>query len=627
MKSKKRSAGKSRKKRSPTVERPTANPVTGVTSLRRYRKVLMKVLTTSCSNYSWAPYLSLLLRNKEWGDLYSWAECASTEVYGTAAEHYAANQIVALVKKYPWHWTEIGLNQSPKDAAIETFLKAEKRCGVTNKRFATLGNRFTSYKPQLEYMRRWIFNLLGETPDLKDIYQQCGFSSGAAIGVHGNATNLYRKLYAKDWSVSSCAKIYAMHALWSNDQIPLLFAEKRNGFVCYDRDEIIKGMQDKCVEKSFNYVSFVPKTAKTHRSIAVEPLLNSYIQKGIDAVLRRKLRRRGYDLSDQTRNQTLAREGSVTGLLATMDLSSASDTISIGLARYLLPWEWFDLLNRTRSASYSIDGKEPVRYNKFASMGNGFCFPLETIIFTAATRASIHFSRVADKTHSIYGDDIIVPTGAYETLSKLLNYCGFVVNSSKSFNTGPFRESCGADWYEGQDVRPVYLDYLLADDIRLMIFHNATLRGSWQSLFFEEVLPMIRAWVPYRQRMCRPLSAQPLQPLDPRFSAGGFRHLQIADPRVKDALLSWDEFLAQAISNGAFSVDQDTFMASHKVKWDRSIWNWTWQELLVTPVEDKPGKDPIHKSNFNTSRYLSLLLGSPGGKLNLRRKVRLGFKQ
>lgn len=539
-----------------------------------------------------------MVRTSAWPELYEWTEHATTEVYSTAAEHFAVAQVSALIKKYPLSYKEFGFTKTPEETAFEKFTDAERHCKLVNKRFRTLRYRFSKYRGQLEYMRSWIGHVLGDKPNLRQIYDQCGFSGGASIGVHGNATNLYRKVFADSWTVSSCAMPYALHALCSNEQILLSFMDERNGYVCYDVDLAVQRMKEKCITTPFNKVSFVPKTAKTDRSIAVEPLLNSFLQKGIDLELRGKLRKHGYDLSDQTRNANLARLGSIDGSLATVDLSSASDTISIGLAKFLLPSEWFDFLNRSRSANFKY-GDTVIPYEKFVSMGNGFCFPLETLFFVAATRASIHFSRSVNKVHSVYGDDIIVPVEAVDTLYKLLAYCGFKVNASKSFNTGPFRESCGADWYEGQDVRPVYLDYHLSDDSRLMIFHNATYRGERTQLFFQEVRELIRDWVPWEQRLCRPLSAQ---------------------PRIDKHLRDRGSDLQAAVDNGAFSVDQETFMGSRWSFFDRKIWNWRWREICTRPQADT-GSGPL----WNRAQYFSLLLGSPEGKLNLRRKTRLAY--
>ena len=202
-----------------------------------------------------------------------------------------------------------------------------------------------------------------------------------------------------------------------------------------------------------NRVTFVPKTATTERAIAIEPLMNVYAQLGLGRMIRRRLSCfAGIDLDDQSVNQLLAKEGSIRGFLATIDLSSASDTVAREVVRALLPEAWYAAMDICRSKIGVLDGK-PFCYEKFSSMGNGFTFELESLIFWALARSACVISGEPEMV-SVYGDDIIVPVGAYETLTEILTFFGFTLNSKKSFPTGLFRESCGKDYYDGMDVRP-----------------------------------------------------------------------------------------------------------------------------------------------------------------------------
>jgi hypothetical protein len=200
-----------------------------------------------------------------------------------------------------------------------------------------------------------------------------------------------------------------------------------------------------------NRVEVVPKNWKTHRTIACEPTGNVPLQLAFDTYSKRKLRRRGIDLSDQSLNQELARQGSIDGSLATIDLSSASDTIAFNVVALLFPTDWFNYLNALRSQAYSSPDFGDAKYEKFSSMGNGSTFAIETLVFSACCYA------VGSRNFNVYGDDIIVETGIVDELVRLLNYLGFTVNLDKSYTTGPFRESCGTDWYEGVNITPFYL--------------------------------------------------------------------------------------------------------------------------------------------------------------------------
>jgi hypothetical protein len=139
----------------------------------------------------------------------------------------------------------------------------------------------------------------------------------------------------------------------------------------------------------------------------------------------------------------------------TVDLSSASDSVTIELVRRVLPPDWFYYLDLVRSKQTDVDGVAHVN-EMFSSMGNGFTFELESLLFLAITRAVAFFGGVRGQI-SVYGDDIIAPSELSQNLTSALAFCGFRLNDSKSFWTGSFRESCGKHWYGGRDVSPFYI--------------------------------------------------------------------------------------------------------------------------------------------------------------------------
>jgi hypothetical protein len=204
-----------------------------------------------------------------------------------------------------------------------------------------------------------------------------------------------------------------------------------------------------------NVLFTVPKNAEVDRVACKEPDINMFMQKGLGSMIRNRLKRVGIDLNDQSRNKGLAQFGSSTGSLATLDLSSASDSVSYGLVQLLMPMNWFTLLNAIRSPITVIDGVEH-RNEMFSSMGNGFTFELESLLFYALARTTAYFCGIPGVV-SVYGDDIIVPTALARDLIWVLEYFGFQVNTKKSFYSGPFRESCGGHFINGHDVTPFYL--------------------------------------------------------------------------------------------------------------------------------------------------------------------------
>lgn len=217
-------------------------------------------------------------------------------------------------------------------------------------------------------------------------------------------------------------------------------------------------------------LSFVPKSAKIARTICTEPILNMLFQKGISKILRRRLDRYfGIDLSRQPEwNAHLAWSGSISGGFATIDLKSASDTISLSLVRDLIDEDNFRFIDMARSPSTTLPGGEIVQLDMVASMGNDFTFPLQTAIFTAIVHAvyrqngliPVRPNAQFHGNYGVFGDDIIVDSRVYLQTCRALELFGFVVNMDKSFFTGDFRESCGSDYYQGHNVRGIYLQKL-----------------------------------------------------------------------------------------------------------------------------------------------------------------------
>lgn len=243
-----------------------------------------------------------------------------------------------------------------------------------------------------------------------------------------------------------------------------------------------------------NRITTVPKTAKTDRVIAKEPCMNMYIQQGIGKVIRKRLRKAGINLNDQGRNQSLSQIGSHDGSLATIDLSNASDTISIETVRILLPPDWFEPMNMVRS-HYGVNSDGSViRYQKFSTMGNGFTFELESLLFWALCSAEVDLHGGGDKRIGVYGDDLIVSTSVYEPLTYTLMRFGFTTNPKKSYATGPFRESCGKHWFMGRDVTPFYIREGVTDITRQLLVTNNVRR--WMNRLYAGFIPP-EAWSVY----------------------------------------------------------------------------------------------------------------------------------
>jgi len=213
----------------------------------------------------------------------------------------------------------------------------------------------------------------------------------------------------------------------------------------------------------------VRKTLKTPRIIAIEPTCMQYMQQGVLAAIvneipRNDNARQFIDFEFQEPNQRLAKEGSLTGALATLDLSEASDRVSNQHVRLLLSRNKIlrDLVDATRSRKADVPDHGVMPLAKFASMGSALCFPFEALVFTTIVFMGIEqvLSRpltVRDVESMygkvrVYGDDIIVPVEFVLAVVDNLETFGLRVNAKKSFWTGRFRESCGKEYFGGEDV-------------------------------------------------------------------------------------------------------------------------------------------------------------------------------
>lgn len=343
------------------------------------------------------------------------------------------------------------LSHDPRAKAQEKFQEAEDQCVATNRRLASRNDPSGRFETLLSRMRKDLELLLG--PVDRNLLERCvdlgGWGKGVTSSCKGEWLTEYHKLAAKPQATRTMADLAT--AYW-RDAFPQLT----------QAIEWVEGSR----------LAYVPKDARAHRSIAVEPSVNAFLQRGIGLALRRRLHRRWkIDLSDQEPNQVLARKGSLGGHLATIDLSSASDTVSLRLVERLFPEDWVALLRCCRSA-FTFEGRENKKrfLNKWSSMGNGYTFELETVIFAAAVRAVIPQCEWYSGQWRVYGDDIVVGTLWFPELCQLLEYLGFSTNQKKTFATSPFRESCGADYWCGVNVRPFYLKKV--DWVQVVEFAN-----------------------------------------------------------------------------------------------------------------------------------------------------------
>jgi len=272
-------------------------------------------------------------------------------------------------------------------------------------------------------------------------------------------------------------------------------------------------------------VVFVPKTLKTPRVIAVEPHNVQFMQQGLMKYFVSRIERSPFGESvrfrDQSVNYSYARRGSIAKHFTTIDLSEASDRISIALVRKIFGSHGplFQAMLACRSLRARLPDGTVLTMNKFASMGSAMCFPTMSlcvfVIILAAVhkqlgiRPTIRSMRRLSKSVKVFGDDIIVPKPWHESVVTELEVYGLRVNRRKSFSESHFRESCGGDFYKGYEVTPVYLRESVPDgnsrwSISLALSLASTsdqfyLKGLWGSA------QLLRDWIEHgiRKRIPR----------------------------------------------------------------------------------------------------------------------------
>jgi len=442
--------------------------------------------------------LNECIRTRDVGKLMTIADSLEPRQYASPAVLLQDRLVAEVFKKYSF-------SNSPfnkREKALLRFHEAEQMCRETNARL--------KFQPPTGAVN-WVVdnaivsirNMLGTFhPD--EMLRNSRFGPGSTLCVSGKMTTEYFKFRNTSPSVSQRAFPYA-EALLNYDKKWLAYLTGIHPLDVAGRFNLVSHeVAPELRIEDQNKVTFVPKNAKTERSIAIEPYFNLYFQLGVGAMLRRRIRSNfGIDLSSQKRNQDLARVGSVSNELATIDFSMASDTIAKSVVELLLPPMWFDHMNRLRSHEYRLVGQEkPVIYQKFSSMGNGFTFELETLIFAAIARGVHQYLGLPIDEISVYGDDVILSSSAADLFETVTSYLGFRINDEKSYKEGPFRESCGEDFLRGTRVRPVFCEELdTTKDIvsfsnRLSALNRATTYDGWNPDWLNGVVSYLRGFIP-----------------------------------------------------------------------------------------------------------------------------------
>jgi hypothetical protein len=538
---------------------------------------------------------------------------------------------------------------SPKaeDKALLTFLEANYLAGQWEVPTAWSGLSSDKHARMFNRLKRELDVFLHDGAELlvnsySDILSEGYTGPGSSIGASGQS--FYAKFGSSLLTATSVDLYYMYRAYASLNP-------------SWDDAESVRESQCGCVSVvDASVVSFAPKNVDTARLICTEPSLNMYYQLGLKTILEARMAKLwGVHMDDQPEiNRELARRGSLDGSLATLDLSSASDLISYNLCRAVMP-EWFiAILDKLRCRTVEVrDYGLRVDLGMLSTMGNGFTFPVMTMLLSCVIRAVYHelgvpiqdtrrFSALHGRSvnvpgnWAVFGDDLIVRSDVYDEVVAFLHALGLKVNEAKSFNSGPFRESCGHDYHRGLNIRGVYLKWMTSPQdlaVAINLFNEWTqrvgipLRSTVAYLFrlFDRIGQPVR-YVPYadpqdagirvpfaiaRSRMSirRPgrrwlykvcYKAYRARPLQVRIEEGVV-HTPRGHKRLiynaSSALLS---FLRGEVRDGRISIRQTENGSLYRTQW-RVTPNWDYMppSYWVNPRSDWPRFDSAVHENLS----------------------------
>lgn len=283
------------------------------------------------------------------------------------------------------------------------------------------------------------------------------FSSGACA----DGKFLSTKLEALAKGAHSLYPEYPFHSMSFEGEAYWESPVKRN--LVLNNGTITESNSSRLYLKKPSVVTCVPKTYKTPRIIAEEETYRQYENTAVyKAILRCMQSSEFYSqfcIENQEYNRSVCLQASIDCKMSTLDLSHASDCVTKSLVWSIFPPEVLSHLRLLPNIAI-IRGKErPLQMAATAGCVLTFC--IETLTFWSIARyAKLTYEAMTGQVIpdvSAYGDDMIVPTEIAEYTIDILTCLGFIVNTDKSFyNEHHYRETCGAEYFNGFDVSTRY---------------------------------------------------------------------------------------------------------------------------------------------------------------------------
>lgn len=293
----------------------------------------------------------------------------------------------------------------------------------------TVSGTPVSSDPIIGKLRRWVRNLLGKAPTWDQLFGRAG--SGATAD-HLN-----------------------LRDRWAFGSIPLgvpddFFRYNGHDDSVFNTDVVLTAR-----------ASAVPKNRKSARIVASETSAAMFAQLAIMDAMDKKLAK--YRKRLPIRDADMHRKFLVDHAdeAVTIDLSDASDYISMDLASIVLPTDWFALLNACRSQAVRLPDGSVERLATYAPMGNGYCFRLLSLVCLGILAVC------CTRLYSDFGDDMICLHADANRVLYALQACGLKVSTDKTCFDA-YKETCGLELWRGYNITPFKPKKLLTFGDRLM---------------------------------------------------------------------------------------------------------------------------------------------------------------
>lgn len=345
-----------------------------------------------------------------------------------------------------------------------------------------------------------------------------------------------------------------------------------------------------------NKVFTVPKDFDCDRTACKPITWNGAFQKATGRMIRRRAQQKVRLLlpDAQDYHRVLAKIGSKLKTLTTADLVGASDGISLGLIDSVFPRDWADVLFDLREEDGELPDGTIIKWEKLSTMGNGYTFEVQTILFWALVSAVCGKGSLV----SIFGDDLIFPSQYTERVYELLMYCGLEINRDKSFSDGDFRESCGGHYFGGEDIKPFYITDLPRSIGDIINLHNGIVRwhvgkpasdSRWFRVWrvCRELIPR-KFWGPAGMEGCLWAEWDECRPVfEPSIQCWRIAGVHYEQDRI-DTCESFGAYLEKLWESGEEASEKSTYRLTtekEKTSWrylDRAQWTRFTAETLCT---------------------------------------------